>query len=178
MSGPLPAASRRRRNVPAVPATKLPVSGRKGRPPKPPYELRDAGRAWWRWAWTLPQALAWDSGALYALGRRAQLEDSLAVLDYFDPDSLEDFFSGLSLGDDQAVRDAMRDLGDVIGRLKSLAGGRLGIVKEMRELDKRFGLDPKALAENRWEIVADEAKPATKKAPKAGGRRARLSVVA
>ena len=178
MPGPLPDGDPRRRNAPTIPATKLAVSGRKGRPPKPPYKLGDAGSAWWRWAWALPQALAWDRGALYSLARRAQLEDSLAALDSFDPHALDWFFASLELGDGRAVQDAMRDLGDVLGRLKSLAGGRLGVVKEMRELDKRFGLDPKALAENRWEIIADEPEKPVAVAPAGGGRRDRLTVVA
>lgn len=180
MPGPLPEASRRRRNSPTVPQTKLAAGGRKGRPPNPPYSLGNAGRAWWRWAWALPQALAWDRGALYALGRRAQLEDSLAALDQFDPGSLDQFFAGLKIGGDpDRLRDACRDLGYIIGRLQSLAGGRLSVVREMRELDKRFGLDPKALAENRWEIVKDEEdEPAARPAAKGSSRRARLTVVA
>lgn len=180
MPGPLPDENRRRRNPPTIPKTKLPVSGRKGRPPNPPYALGKAGRDWWKWAWGLPQAHAWDGGALYALGRRAQLEDDLAILDSFDASDLADV-----LGMEQT--EALKQLAFIVGRLKSLAGGRLGILKEMRELDKRFGLDPKALAENRWAIVADDdsgedGKAAT--APKKkggrsarGDRRTRLSVV-
>lgn len=182
MPGPLPDASRRRRNAPSIPTTKLPVSGRKGRPPNPPYELGAAGRAWWRWAWGLPQAMAWDSGALYALGRRAQLEDDLAALEHLDIDPVAEALADLvgANSDDERIRNAIADLKLGVQRLKSLAGGRLGIVKEMRELDKRFGLDPKALAENRWEIVPDEddKKDAKPKAASGGGRRARLSVVA
>jgi hypothetical protein len=128
--GPLPDPNSRRRNKPTIPTTSLPAGGRKGRIPKVPasYALLTAGTAWWRWAWTLPQAAAWDDGSHYALARRAQLEDTMAAL---------------------AVDDAR---------------GRLSVLKEMRELDRRFGLDPKAMAELRWTIVAEEA-PAAKPAP-------------
>jgi hypothetical protein len=146
---------------------------RTGRPPKCPYTLGKAGQDWWKWAWSLPQTAAWDDGSLYALARRAQLEDDLAILDQFEPFDIADF-----LGIDES--EAVKQLAFVIGRIKSMAGGRLGVLKEMRELDKRFGLDPKALAENRWEIVPEkDDKPAA--APRAGAktkdRRARLTVV-
>jgi len=156
MSGPLPTSSPRRRNGPTIPTTNLPAGGRKGRPPKVPeeYALRKAGTAWWRWAWSLPQAAAWDKGALYACARRAQLEDDLALIDEFDP---FDLASVLGLDEEG---EQLRELGFVIGRLKSLAGGRLAIVKQMGELDKRLGLDPKALAELRWTIVDDTPKSA------------------
>lgn len=76
--GPLPDPNRRRTNAPTIPTTNLPASGRKGRLPKSPLELGDAGAAWWRWAWRLPQACGWSVGDLYAIARRAHLEDVLA----------------------------------------------------------------------------------------------------
>jgi hypothetical protein len=114
------------------------------------YTLQKAGTAWWRWAWTLPQAAAWDRGSLYACARRAQLEDDLAMIDEFEPLDLADLL-GLE------ENEQLRELATIVGRLKSLAGGRLAIVKQMGELDKRLGLDPKALAELRWVIVDDKA---------------------
>ena len=164
--GPLPGANTRRTNSPTIPTTRLPAGGRKGRPPNPPegYNLAEAGRNWWKWAWGTPQACAWDPGAKYAVARRARLEDDLAVIGEFDPHALDWFFSSLELSDEKAVQEAMRELGRIIGDLQRLAGGKLAIEKEMRELDKRLGLDPKALAELRWVIVADEqpaAKPAS-----------------
>lgn len=169
--GPLPAAQKRRRNPPTIPTTSLPVSGRKGRPPACPYPLKRAGREWWKWAWTLPQTAAWDKGSMYALGRRAALEDDLATLDEFDHLDLAEL---LGMEDN----DAMRQLGFLIGRIKGLAGGRISILKEMRELDKRFGLDPKALAENRWKIVEDEPTEAAKPpAPKRSGKKRHLRAV-
>lgn len=156
MPGPLPNAQRRRRNAPTISTTSLPSAGRKGRPPKPPESshLEKAGAAWWKWAWTTPQAAAWDPGALYAIARRAQLEDDLAALDLVDDFSLEELLGAES-------NDVVQTLTFVIGRLKGLAGGRVSLMKEMRELDKRLGLDPKALAELRWNIEdPEEAKPA------------------
>lgn len=125
MPGPLPNPNRRRRNVPEPPKAGLPAGGRKGPAPRCPKStpLGAAGIAWWRWAWKTPQAAAWDTGSLYAVARRATLEDSLAV----DP-------------------------------------ANLGLLRECRELDDRFGLTPKGRAALRWVIVAEdapEAKPAS-----------------
>lgn len=151
MSGPLPNATRRRRNEPTIPTTNLPASGRKGRAPKPPRvaALGPAGKAWWRWAWATPQAAAWDSGAAHAAANRAALEDKLAALDDFDHLNLAEF-----LGIDDS--DMVRQLSFIIGQLKGMAGGSVTVMREMRELDKRLGLDPKALAELRWTIVAEQ----------------------
>lgn len=175
MAGPLPDPNRRRRNAPTIPTTDLPVMGRKGPAPKVPaaYILDSAGAAWWKWAWKLPQACSWDEGALYAVARRAQLEDDLVALELggrmeFDLEEL--------LGMDEE-KEILRSLKFVIGRLKSMAGGRVGIMKEMRELDNKLGLNPEALAKLRWKIVADEA-PGQAARPKISAtRRGRLSVV-
>ena len=164
MPGPLPNPQRRRRNPPAVPTTTLPASGRKGRPPNLPvgYALAKAGREWWKWAWGTPQAAAWDAGARYVVARRASLEDDLAVLDKFDPFELADL-----LGVEESER--TRELGFIIGRLKALAGDRVKVMKEMRELDSRLGLTPEALAKLRWTIQADAAEDAPKPARHPGG---------
>jgi hypothetical protein len=170
--GPLPNPQARRRNAPTVQSSTLPAEGRRGRPPKCPYPLAKPGREWWKWAWALPQATKWDKGALYAVARRGQLEDELAILDSFDPFELGDF-----LGMDPT--DALQQLGFVIGQLKSLAGGRLALCKEMRELDKRLGLDPKALAELRWHIEdEDDAKGRSRPATPDNVRRLRAVDVA
>jgi len=163
--GPLPNPQSRRRNAPTIPATTLPVGGRKGRRPNPPaeYEFGKAGKAWWKWAWTTPQATAWDAGSRYAIARRAQLEDDLAALDDFDPLQIAEL---LAIEPDEQVR----ALGFLIKRLKALAGGRLAIVKEMRELEKRLGLDPKAIGELRWTITAEEAEQAKPKRPSSSRR--------
>ena len=159
--GPLPDPNSRRRNAPTIPTTNLPAAGRKGRVPAVPaaYALKKAGKAWWRWAWKLPQAAAWDDGALYTLARRAQLEDDLHLQDHFDPFELGEL---LGLDDEHKM---LKELGFVIGRLKSMSGGRLAILKEMRELDGKLGLNPEALAKLRWKIVdADKDLPTASRA--------------
>lgn len=178
--GPLPNAHKRRRNKDTIPTTELPVSGRKGRPPGIPsaYNLRKAGREWWKWAWGTPQAAAWDKGALYVVARRAQLEDDLALQD--SGFEASDFADLLGRDEDEVTR----ELEFIVGRLAAMAGGRNPILKEMRELDKVLGLTPAGLAALRWKIV-DDSKEETNTAPQAeassssgGSRRARLSVVA
>lgn len=72
---PKPDARKQRHAVAQHNATRLPVTGRVGRPPKPPVDLDVAGQRWWRWAWTTPQATQWHRGYHEALARRAQLED-------------------------------------------------------------------------------------------------------
>jgi hypothetical protein len=54
------------------------------------------------------------------------------------------------------VQTAVRNLEFGVRRLKGLAGGRLGVMKEMRELDGKLGLSPKALADLRWMIAQSE----------------------
>ena len=67
--------------------------------------------------------------------------------------------------------------------LKALAGGRLAVAREMRELDDRLGLTPKGLAALRWKIVPDDAAtpvatgPARGKAPAKRGSGRRLKAV-
>ncbi len=174
--GPLPSKQKRRRNAPTIPTTNLPASGRKGRPPKVPdaYKLGKAGAAWWRWAWGTPQAAAWDTGALYVLARRAQLEDDLAALELNDHLDLVDLLAG-------ADEEAIEIVEFALQTLKKAASGKLAVDKEMRELDKVLGLTPKGRADLRWEIVADttpvEAPKEEEASEPTSGRRARLSVV-
>lgn len=75
MPGPLPDPNRKRSQPGAIPTTRLPAAGRSGPAPKCPYDLDQPGRTWWEWAWHTPQACAWDAGSLYAVARRAHLED-------------------------------------------------------------------------------------------------------
>jgi hypothetical protein len=145
--GPLPESgvrTVRRRNAPTIPTTKLPAEGYAGPIPKSPYTLGPRGKAWWRWAWRTPSAAAWGLGDTYYVARRAALEDDLAALE----------LPTLDLGEYLDIEDsqALKRLTDAIKRLKGLAGGRTGVLKLMGELDKRLGLDPKALAELRWTI--------------------------
>ncbi|MCA1569323.1 MAG: hypothetical protein LC798_03165 [Chloroflexi bacterium] len=149
--GPLPTKAPRRTNQPTIPTTKLPAGGFKGRMPKCPYTLGDRGKAWWRWAWHTPAAAAWSSNDLYALGRRAQLEDDLAALELPELD-LAEFL-------DVDESDALKHLAEAIKRLKSLAGGRTSIQKVMAQHDKQFGLDAKAMADLRWRIEEEKLAP-------------------
>lgn len=149
MPGPLPDPKRRRRNAPTIPTTRLLASGRGEPAPRCPYRLGSAGRAWWRWAWALPQALAWDDGALYVVARRARLEDDAAALD--GPVGVE--LAAVLEGADGA---AIERVGAALGALRRLAGGKLGIEKEMRELDGKLGLTPEAMAKLRWTIISDQ----------------------
>lgn len=183
MSGPLPKPQSRRRNPPTIPTTSLPVSGRKGRTPRVPseYKLGDAGRAWWKWAWGLPQAMAWDSGSLYALARRARLEDDVVALRSPPKLDLEPIIEMIAVSastgesDLELLRSMAEHIRYVLGVFKSLAGQKSVIEREMRELDDRFGLTPKGLAALRWKIVEDpdQAAAAPVSAPKEKVRRLR-----
>lgn len=159
MPGPLPNPDRRRRNAPTIPTTKLPASGRKGRPPNCPYDLAAPGAAWWKWAWMLPQAAAWSKGDLYVAARRAQLEDDITSLGFADELDLSDLLAG-------ADPEAAKRVEYALTLLKRCAGGALAVKKEMRELDAKLGLTPESMAKLRWTIVDDEL-PAT---PTAGAR--------
>lgn len=157
MPGPLPksATDRRRRNAPVIPTTRLPMSGRQGTAPRPPgwMPLGKSGKAWWQWAWKTPQAAAWAKGHEVFVARRAQLEDDLAAIELVD---------GLDVAELLGVEadDRSRFVEGVIRKLHSLASGRLALLKEARELEDRLGLNPKAMAALRWQIVADPVEQA------------------
>lgn len=147
--GPLPDPNARRRNAPTIPTTRLPANGLQRPAPNCPYDLSEAGARYWEWAWALPQAAAWDDGALYAVARRAQLEDDAASLSFSDYLDLDDLLAG-------ADRDAIRRVKDALMTLKRSASGKISLEKEMRELDNKLGLNPEAMARLRWTIVSDE----------------------
>ena len=154
MPGPLPDPKRKRRNAPTIPTTELPTSGLAAidtDPPPAPDVLGKAGRAWWEWAWSTPQAVGWGVGAgqEQIVCRRATLEDDLAALAEVE---------GLDLVDVIEDAQVVKTFKDVIRRLAALSGGRLAVSREMRELDDRLGLTPRGLAALRWTIVADPAK--------------------
>lgn len=152
MPGPLPTADAVRRNKPSIPTTALPASGRPGPAPDPPalYDLRAKALDWWAWAWSTPQAAAWDGGSLFMVARRAQLEDDLDVLEHTD---LE--IPWLLTEMDENPAKVMSQLQAIVTRLKALTGGKISLLREMRELDDRLGLTPKGLAQLRWKIVDD-----------------------
>jgi hypothetical protein len=121
--------------------------------PKCPLELGEAGTRWWKWAWKLPQADRWDDGALYFVARRAMLEDHAAALSFADELDISDLFAD---GDFEA----RSRVEWALSTLKRSATGEVALMKEMRELDNRLGLNPKALAELRWTIAeGEEEKP-------------------
>lgn len=149
MSGPLPDPNARRRNK-RKPGTPLPLDGPLGKAPKCPYALGKAGKKWWKWAWKLPQAVAWDDGAIYFVARRAQLEDEVEVLEFTDYSELRDLLVGA------ADEDAATQIEWALSTLKKAAGGKRAIDKEMREMDNRLGLNPKSMADLRWTLEAPE----------------------
>ena len=153
--GPLPTGTAERRNKPTIPTTELPASGRSGRTPKPPatYKLGPAGEDWWRWAWKTSQACGWDDGVLFVVARRAQLEDDRVALERVDGLDIAEL---LDLEKYQVDKDAVSRLEDLVQALKRLAGGKLAVERECRELDDRLGLTPKGLAALRWKILPDE----------------------
>ncbi len=167
MPGPLPNPARRRRNAPTIAGTTLPAEGFKGRIPRVPksYELADAGKAWWKWAWRTPQAAAWDAGSLYVLVRRAALEDDLATIGAVESLDLSEALDALEAIDGRAFR-------QLLGRLAGLATGRVAIMKEARELDNRLGLTPKGRSDLRW-TIAEAPEPTQESSPAGNGRRLR-----
>lgn len=146
--GPLPDPRSRRRNAPTIPTTNLPASGFAGPAPSVPswIKLGKAGRAWWRWAWSTPQAAAWgvSAGQEAVVARRASLEDDLAAIERVQCMDLDE-----ALGD---------EIAHTVRRIAAMATGRLQLTREMRELDDRLGLTPKGRQALRWEIVADQPK--------------------
>jgi hypothetical protein len=156
--GPLPNPQARRRNAPVIPGTELPAAGRVEPAPECPLELGEAGARWWAWAWATPQATRWDAGSLYFVARRALLEDHSAALQFADE---------LDLGDLFAVedREAQGRVEWALGLLRRSATGEVALMKEMRELDNRLGLNPKAMADLRWTVAAGESAPAEQQEP-------------
>ena len=154
--GPIPNPVRRRGNAPTIRTTFLPAESRSVTVPEVPkaYRLGESGRAWWDWAWGLPQATKWGDGALYVVARRAVLEDLVASLDFAEQADLSELLAG-------AAPEATRQLERVLATLKRAAASHVALCREMRELDKRLGLDPKALLELRWVIgPGDDTTPA------------------
>lgn len=141
MPGPIPDPNRQRRNAPLLPTVDLPAAGRVGPPPAVPdgYVLGEHGSRWWAWAWSTPQAAAWDDGNLYVVARRAQLEDDLLVLRSLD---------------DNAARWDLSAVRQIVKFCKLVAEAEPKIKREMLDLDDRLGFTPKSRLAMRWRIVA------------------------
>jgi hypothetical protein len=177
--GPLPDPNARRRNK-RKPGTPLPLAGPSGPTPKCPYALAKSGKKWWKWAWKLPQATAWDDGAVYFVARRAQLEDALAALD--EPEDLVErihnsMLRTLESDAPEDVPERLNYLGLLMAKLKALAGGRVTLLKEMREMDNKLGLNPKAFADLRWTLEVPDEEPAADKKATLGASVTRLRAV-
>lgn len=147
MPGPQPDPNKRRRNAATIAGHVLPAEGRRGRAPKvpKPYVLGEAGKAWWRWAWRLPQATMWDEGMMYAAARRAKIEDDLAALGFRDELDLADLLAG-------ADSEAIKRVEWALAQLKRMASGSTTLMKEATQIEDRLGLNPKSLAALRWKI--------------------------
>jgi hypothetical protein len=85
----------------------------------------------------LPQAAAWSEGDLYALARRASLEDDLAA-----PKSVDRFDLGEVFGIANE-RAAMRRIEAMVAAPAVTVRRRLAIMREARALDDRYGLTAK-----------------------------------
>lgn len=174
--GPLPNPNARRRNQPTIPTTNLPVAGRKGAAPRPPtsYKLGKAGKSWWKWAWSSPQAAAWDTGALYTIARRAQLEDDLMALSSAANEDAATLSDMLGIEED----DRVREVADLFSYVKRAAASEVSLMKEMGALDDKLGLSPAAMAKLRWKIIPDgdgAAKPVARRV--SAERMAHISLV-
>ena len=129
--------------------------------PACPYELGEAGSAWWAWAWATPQAEKWDAGALYTVARRAALEDMVAALDDVEAFDVESF-----MADDPV--EAVKQLRWLLETLKASASGFVGTSKEMRELEAQLGFGAKSMAALGWK---PEEKPKGSKLDELRARR-------
>lgn len=147
--GPLPNGNARRRNAPSITGRVLPAGGRQSPAPAVPewVELGVEGSLWWEWAWRLPQAEAWSESDAPFVARRASLEDDVAALERVEGLDFEVL----------AEMPTFAEIERTIRRVAGLATGRLALFKEMRELDNRLGLNPKAMADLRWSIAEDTA---------------------
>lgn len=133
--------------------------------PACPYELGDAGSAWWGWAWSTPQAKRWDDGVLYVLARRAVLEDlvsALAEVDELSVEAIDRLING-----DPAT--AGQRFGWLLRKLKSAAGSFTELSREMRELEGQLGFGAKSMASLGWKV--EEEKPKGSKLDELRARR-------
>lgn len=142
--GPLPTGTAVRRNQPTIPTTNLPSTGRTTPIPKPPalYVFGDRAADWWAWAWRTPQACAWDDGSLFAVARRAQLEDQIETVERATERS--------------AVAREMRELDDRLGLTpKGLAALRWKIIDA--EAEPKNGAGPQSGRDRRGLKVVPQA---------------------
>ncbi len=151
-NGPPPNPNARRRNV-RVGLVRLPAKGRDGDVPEWPvgYDPSGKERAIWAELWSTPQAVAWEQlGYLRSVARYVTLDAAASR-------SLDNI-------DDPKLYAAM-------------LANQTRLLPELRQLEDRLGLNPKAMRSLMWEIADDEvgAKRDEREAPKA---RRRLKAVA
>lgn len=82
---------------------------------------------------------------MYFVARRAVLEDHAVALSFADSLGVADLF-------DEGNKEAARRVEWALNQLRKSATGEVALMKEMRELDNRLGLNPKALLDLRWSI--------------------------
>lgn len=128
-----------------------------------PYELGEAGAAWWAWAWESPQAARWDAGVTYTVARRARLEDDLAALGMVEEFDVESF-----MADDPV--EATRRLKWMLEALKGSASGLVALSAAMDRLDAQLGFGAKSMHGLGWK---PDEKPAVSKLDELRARRQR-----
>lgn len=143
-SYPKPDAERRTRHQQEFGWTDLPAAGRQG-PPPPMPDTEDYSELadWWADLWSSPQAVAWDQSGrtLHGLLHARWLLTETEVV--------------VRNGHELAVA----------------AAPRAALLSEMRQIEDRHGLNPKAMMQLRWRIVAGEASQAPPTKPRAARRR-------
>lgn len=130
-NGPPPNPNARRRNA-RVGVVLLPAKGREGEPPAWPVGFNPSRRmdAIWADLWSTPQAVAWERLAYTRVV--ARYVDCLVQLER-DLDEI----------DDPKVYVAM-------------LAAQTRLLPEVRQLEDRLGLNPKAMRSLMWEVAADE----------------------
>lgn len=143
-SYPKPDAERRNKSPHEFGWTDLPAAGRQG-PPPPMPDTEDYGELeeWWADLWSSPQATAWDQSGrtLHGLLHAKWLLTETEVV----------------------VRDGRE--------LAVAAAPRASLLSEMRQIEDRHGLNPKAMLQLRWRIVPGEVAGSAPKAKKRAPRR-------
>lgn len=148
---PKPDSDRRRRNEPTFEWVDLPTAGRQGPAPAMPDGDYAELADWWADLWASPQAAAWDQS-----GR-----------------SLHGYLECKRLLTAEVT--VVTKSGEAV---EVPAANPTTVLTEMRQIEDRHGLNPKAMLALRWRIVDDEVIAAKKPTKKPTRRRdPRLSVV-